>query len=69
MSRHRKRRYPIPRAAVGGPACSHRLSDWTWVPTRARWEGLCRLCGWTHVASPEMAASIERDVAAYDSRP
>lgn len=50
--------------------CSHRFSDWTWIPERARWEGLCRLCGWSHVASPEMAAELERDAAAHcDRRP
>lgn len=38
------------------------------MPERARWEGLCRLCGWTHVATPEMAASLELDVAAYCDR-
>jgi len=50
--------------------CSHRQSDWTWVPERARWEGLCQDCGWTHVASPETAEYLERCVAAYcDSHP
>lgn len=70
MARRRRRRKGSPPAPASRPSCPHPRSDWTWVPERARWEGRCQTCSWTHVAAPEMAASLERDVAAYcDSHP
>ncbi len=72
MKRRRHLRQPTARLAArqAPQPCSHRFSDWTWIPERARWEGFCKLCGWSHIASPEMAGSLERDVAAYcDSHP